>query len=71
MAALLIKESVNQAQDAMGFSTALDSCFTLHQLNHAHWSEVSGGQVYVGTADYGLDDWRAAPAIRPARRDSP
>ncbi|MEX5636460.1 enoyl-CoA hydratase [Parafrankia sp. FMc2] len=71
MAALLIKESVNQAQDAMGFSTALDSCFTLHQLNHAHWSEVSGGQVYVGTADYGLDDWRAAPAILPARRDTP
>ncbi|GAB2964465.1 enoyl-CoA hydratase [Amycolatopsis acidiphila] len=71
MAALLIKESVNQSQDAMGFSTALDSCFTLHQLNHAHWSEVSGGQVYVGTADYGLDDWRAAPAILPARRDTP
>ncbi|MFJ8816416.1 enoyl-CoA hydratase [Amycolatopsis thermoflava] len=71
MAALLIKESVNQAQDAMGFSTALDSCFTLHQLNHAHWSEVSGGEVYVGTADYGLDDWRAAPAILPARRDVP
>jgi enoyl-CoA hydratase len=71
MAALLIKESVNQAQDAMGFNTALDACFTLHQLNHAHWSEVSGGQVYVGTADYGLDDWRAAPAILPARRDTP
>ncbi|PPJ33471.1 enoyl-CoA hydratase [Nocardia nova] len=71
MAALLIKESVNQSQDAMGFSNALDACFTLHQLNHAHWSEVSGGEVYVGTADYGLDDWRAAPAITPACRDHP
>jgi enoyl-CoA hydratase len=71
MAALLVKESVNQAQDAMGFPAALNAAFTLHQLNHAHWSEVSGGQVYVGTAEYGLDDWRDAPAIRPAVKDSP
>lgn len=71
MAALLIKESVNQAQDSMGFSSALDACFTIHQLNHAHWSEVTGGAIYVGTPEYGLDDWRAAPAIRPARRDVP
>ncbi|EIV91917.1 enoyl-CoA hydratase [Frankia sp. QA3] len=71
MAALLVKESVNQAQDAMGFSSALDACFTLHQLNHAHWSEVSGGKVYVGTAEYGLDDWRNAPAILPAAKDRP
>ncbi|WP_242422534.1 enoyl-CoA hydratase-related protein, partial [Frankia torreyi] len=71
MAALLVKESVNQAQDAMGFSSALDSAFTLHQLNHAHWSEVSGGKVYVGTAEYGLDDWRNAPAILPADKNRP
>jgi enoyl-CoA hydratase len=71
MAALLIKESVNQSQDAMGFSTALDACFTIHQLNHAHWSEVTGGAIYVGTPEYGMDDWRAAPAILPARRDVP
>jgi len=71
MAALLVKESVNQAQDAMGFSTALDGAFTLHQLNHAHWSEVTGGKMYVGTPEYGLDDWRDAPAIQRARRDVP
>ncbi len=71
MAALLVKESVNQAQDAMGFSSALDAAFTLHQLNHAHWSEVSGGKVYVGTAEYGLDDWRNAPAILPADKNRP
>ncbi len=34
MAALLIKESVNQTVDAMGFTTALDGCFKIHQLNH-------------------------------------
>jgi enoyl-CoA hydratase len=37
MPALLIKESVNQTVDAMGFLTALDGCFKIHQLNHAHW----------------------------------
>src|SRR5208282_1240339 len=42
MAALLIKEPVNQTVDAMGFTTALNSCFTLHELNHAHWAEISG-----------------------------
>ncbi|SNQ52238.1 putative enoyl-CoA hydratase EchA13 [Frankia canadensis] len=71
MAALLVKESVNQTQDAMGFSTALDACFTLHQLNHAHWSEITGGKIPVGTVEYGLDDWRNAPAIQPARADRP
>ena len=68
MAALLIKESVNQTMDAMGFSTALNSCFTLHELNHAHWSEISGGKTAIGTVEYGLDDWRAAPPLKPAAR---
>jgi len=68
MAALLIKESVNQAVDAMGFTAALNACFTLHELNHAHWAEVSGGKTYIGTAEYGMDDWRAAPPLRHAAR---
>jgi enoyl-CoA hydratase len=69
MAALMIKESVNQSIDAMGFTNALNSCFSIHELNHAHWSEVSGGKVAIGTVEYGLDDWRAAPAILPAIKD--
>lgn len=40
MAALLIKESVNQTVDNMGFHNALRACFTLHELNHAHWAEI-------------------------------
>ena len=40
MTALLIKESVNQTVDNMGFYNALNACFTLHQLNHSHWAEV-------------------------------
>ncbi|GAA1844137.1 enoyl-CoA hydratase [Pseudonocardia ailaonensis] len=70
-AALLIKESVNSTQDAMGFPAALKSCFALHELNHAHWSEVSGGKVMAGTPEYGLDDWREAPALRRATKDQP
>ena len=42
MTAFMIKESVNQSVDAMGFTTALDACFTIHQLNHAHWTAESG-----------------------------
>ena len=40
---LLIKESVNQAVDQMGFYNALNAAFTLHQVNHAHWAEVNNG----------------------------
>ena len=40
MSALLIKESVNQTVDNMGFYNSLQACFTLHQLNHSHWAEI-------------------------------
>jgi enoyl-CoA hydratase len=71
MPALLIKESVNQTVDAMGFATALDGCFKIHQLNHAHWGEVTGGKLSYGTVEYGLDDWRDAPEILPATKQRP
>ena len=38
---------MNQTVDAMGFSNALDACFKIHQLNHAHWGEVTGGAVVL------------------------
>ncbi len=69
--ALLIKESVNQTVDAMGFSTALDACFKIHQLNHAHWAEVTGGRLSYGTVENGLDDWRISPEISPASKEQP
>ena len=40
MAALLVKESVNQTQDNQGFYNSLQACFTMHELNHAHWAVV-------------------------------
>jgi enoyl-CoA hydratase len=71
IAALLIKDSVNKTVDAMGFSSALDTCFALHQLNHAHWSEVTGGVLSYGTVENGLEDWRIAPEILPATKQRP
>ena len=65
---LLVKESVNQSVDNMGFFTALNACFTLHQLNHAHWSEVTKGQRAAGTPEWGIPDWRTAPPVRPAEK---
>ena len=70
VAALLIKESVNQTQDNQGFFNALQACFTLHQLNHSHWAEVTGGASILGTPAYGLPDWRTAPPVKPALKDA-
>ena len=71
IASLLIKESVNQTVDAMGFSTALDACFSLHQLNHSHWAEINGNPLGIGTVEDGLEDWRLAPEILPATKNRP
>jgi enoyl-CoA hydratase len=63
--ALLIKESVNQSVDHMGFYNALNSCFSIHQLSHAHWAEVTGGAQHLGTPEFGVPDWRSAPPVSP------
>ncbi|TYB42361.1 enoyl-CoA hydratase [Actinomadura chibensis] len=69
MAALLIKESVNQTVDNMGFYNSLNACFTLHELNHAHWSNETKGQSIVATPEHGVPDWRTAPPVKPALKD--
>jgi enoyl-CoA hydratase len=63
MAALLIKESVNQTQDNQGFHNALNACFTLHQLNHSHWTQVHGGGFPVANESDGIPNWREAPPV--------
>ena len=57
MAALLIKESVNQSVDNMGFFNALQACFTLHQLNHAHWAEVNADGYPAARPEHGVPHW--------------
>jgi enoyl-CoA hydratase len=66
VAALLIKESVNQSVDNMGFYNALNACFSLHQINHAHWAEINENHYPVGTAEFGVVPWHEAPPVRPA-----
>ena len=39
----LAKQSVNQAQDAQGYYTALQAAMSLQQLGHAHWKIVNDG----------------------------
>ncbi len=70
MAALLIKESVNQTVDNMGFHNALNACFTMHELNHSHWAEIHDNKypVALGPED-GVQDWRTAPPVLPALKD--
>ncbi len=72
MAAMLVKESVNQTMDSMGFTNALQSCFTVHQLNHSHWASISNGERQVATAEFdeGIQDWRAAPPVQNAEKTS-
>ena len=74
MAALMIKESVNQTMDSQGFYNSLQASFTLHQLNHAHWAHVHAGTEYDGLpyavpADGGVDG-KNAPPIKVARTDA-
>ena len=68
--ALLIKESVNQTVDNMGFYNSLQACFTLHQLNHSHWAEVHENRYPVAVVDDGIADWRNAPPVRLAVPDA-
>ena len=69
MAALMIKESVNQTVDNMGFHNALNACFTLHELNHSHWAWVHDGGYPVAQETDGIPNWKDAPPIVPSVKD--
>jgi len=68
VAALLIKESVNQTQDNQGFFNSLNSCFTLHSLNHSHWAEIHEDGMPAAKPEDGVDSWRDALPIVPAEK---
>src|SRR5882757_7147362 len=69
MTALLIKESVNQTVDNMGFTNALAACFTMHQLNHSHWAEVNDDNWPAARPEHGIPPWNQAPPVVAARHD--
>jgi enoyl-CoA hydratase len=66
VAALLVKEAVNQTQDNQGFYNSLQAAFTLHELNHAHWGVLSRGESIIQTAELGGPGWQQAPPVQPA-----
>jgi enoyl-CoA hydratase len=69
MTSLLIKESVNQSVDNMGFHNALNACFTLHELNHSHWAQIHESKYPVALEEDGITNWKEAPPIVPAVKD--
>jgi enoyl-CoA hydratase len=70
MAALLIKESVNQTQDNQGFYNSLQACFTMHQLNHTHWAVLHDNKIPAGLPEDGVTSWREAEPVVLAERDT-
>jgi len=68
---LLVKDSVNQAVDAMGFTTALNGAFNLHQLNHAYWREFNEDGYSVAVPGPATDDWRVVGPPTPIHKDVP
>jgi enoyl-CoA hydratase len=68
MAALMIKESVNQTMDNQGFYNSLNACFTIHALNHAHWAEIHQDGYAVARAEDGITPWNDAPPVVPAEK---
>jgi enoyl-CoA hydratase len=69
MTSIMIKESVNQTVDNMGFYNGLQACFTLHQLNHSHWAEIHEDKMPAGLPEDGIQNWREAPPVVPAVKD--
>src|ERR1700738_5354459 len=69
MTSIMIKESVNQTVDNMGFHNALQACFTLHQLNHSHWAEIHENKRAAALPEDGIQNWKEAPPVVPAVKD--
>src|ERR1700679_3519001 len=68
MASLLIKDSVNAASDAMGYTEALKHAFHVHLLGHAHWAAFNENRWPVGQPPH-VEDWRNAKPTKAVRRD--
>jgi enoyl-CoA hydratase len=69
MAALLVKEAVNQTQDNMGFYNSLKACFSLHELNHAYWMVVHDDNKGTGVPGQDVPQWKGTK-IKPSQRDT-
>src|SRR5580700_2382703 len=70
MTSLLIKDSVNAASDAMGFTEALRHAFHIHELGHAHWAAHNENRYPIGLPP-DVEDWRSPKPTKIARKDTP
>jgi enoyl-CoA hydratase len=70
MTALMIKESVNETLDNQGFYNSLNACFTIHQLNHAHWAEIHEDGWPAAKPEDGVPLWKEAKPIVPAEKET-
>jgi enoyl-CoA hydratase len=70
MTALMIKESVNETVDNQGFYNSLNACFTIHQLNHAHWAEIHEDGWPAAKPEDGVPLWKEAKPIVPAEKET-
>ena len=68
MTSLLVKESVNQAQDHAGFYVSLQAAFNLHELNHAHYGMQTGGRSLMYSPELGGRPWTEQPPVVPTSR---
>ena len=69
MAALMIKESVNQTQDNQGFYNSLNACFTMHELNHSHWAVVHDDKMPAAKVGEDIPEWKGTK-VKPAQKDT-
>jgi enoyl-CoA hydratase len=69
MTSLLIKESVNQTLDQMGFTNSLHSSFYLHQLAHSHWAGIHEDKGAIARPEDGGIDWRNPQRHVRAQKD--
>ena len=69
MTALLIKESVNQTQDNMGFYNSLQACFTMHELNHSHWAVVHDDKMPAAKVGEDIPEWKGTK-VKPSQKDT-
>jgi enoyl-CoA hydratase len=68
--AMMIKESVNQTVDNMGFYNSLQACFTIHTLNHSHWGELAAQEQTTGRPT-GMPNWKTAGPVVPSLVGTP
>ena len=55
---------MNQTQDNRAFDNALNACFTIHELNHAHWADTYDNQMPAGLVEGGRPNLTGAPGSR-------